>query len=286
MSPPHDPTDDFGGFRRDLPHLLSERAVQRRRALRLLGGAGLAAVLAPMAAACSSDDGASPADPTSSSGTSTASATGPAAATGAPIPAETQGPFPADGSNGPDVLTLDGIVRTDLRTSIGDKTGTAEGVALQLELTVVDAATRNPEPDHALYLWHCTADGRYSIYEVKDQNYLRGVAVTDDAGRLTATTVFPGCYPGRWPHVHFEIYRDAAQATGNGRPLRTSQLALPQADCERVYADRRYGSSAQNLSRLSLSTDMVFADGWSEQLATVSGSPSDGTLRASLLVRV
>ena len=287
-----DAHDDYGGLERDLPHLVAggDRGgdvLARRRALRLLGGASVAGMAAVLAA-CSNDSSTStaPSSTARSSSTNSPTSSTPGATSGTPIPAETEGPFPANGTNGPDVRGIDGVVRTDLRPSIGDLTGTADGVPLQLELTVVDAATGDPRPGWAVYLWHCTADGRYSIYEIPDQNYLRGIAATDDAGRLGVTTVFPGCYPGRWPHVHFEIYRSLADATGTARPARISQLAFPQADSERVYADPRYGPSARHLSRLSLSTDLVFADGWTEQLAVVSGSPSDSTLRASLLVRV
>jgi hypothetical protein len=109
--------------------------------------------------------------------------------------------------------------------------------------------------------------------------------VADAAGRVGFTSVFPGCYSGRWPHAHFEVYRSLEEATAGSAAVKTSQLALPQADCEAVYADGRYGNSAESLSRLSLDTDGVFADGWSDQLATMTGSPADG-YTASLLVRV
>ena len=34
---------------------------------------------------------------------------------------------------------------------------------------------------------------------------LLGVQVTDANGRVTFTLIVPGCYPGRWPHIHFEV---------------------------------------------------------------------------------
>ena len=284
-----DDRDDHGGLGRDLPFV-----VGRRRALLLLGGAGLAG----LAAACSSSDDASTtataaattttgtASPTTTTtGTGTSATSDATASAGAPIPEETAGPFPADGSNGPNVLGERGVVRQDLRTSVGSASGTADGVALSIRLTVVDASTGSPVAGAAVYLWHCTADGRYSIYEVTDQNYLRGVQVTDAAGRLSFSTVFPGCYDGRWPHAHFEVYDSLDAATAGAAAVATSQLAFPQADCQVVYADDRYGSSAQHLTRQSLASDMVFRDGWTEQLATLDGSPDAG-YTASLLVRV
>ena len=277
-----DDHEDFGGLGRDAARLLS-----RRRALRLTGGVGL---LGLVSACGGRSEGAA-----QSSASTTAATTGPSsvapsagaavATAGGEIPDETQGPYPADGSNGPNVLTDGAVLRSDLTTSFGDATGTAPGVPLTLHLTLVDARTAAPRAGAALYLWHCTADGQYSIYEVEDQNYLRGVQTSDDAGRITFTTVFPGCYAGRWPHAHFEVYESLASADAGSDAIKTSQIALPQSACETVYADGRYGRSSSNLGRLSLASDGIFADGWSQQLATVDGSVDAG-MTASLLIRL
>jgi len=279
----HDDHDDHGGFARDVPHL-----VGRRHALALFGGLGLAGALAACGANGDPSFSASSSPVSSSVPTSSqsgGSSTSLVASAGAAISQETQGPYPADGSNGPNVLTDGAIVRSDITTSVAGLTGTADGVALEIALTIVDASTGSAIPGAALYLWHCTADGRYSIYEERDQNYLRGVQVADDNGRVSFTTVFPGCYAGRWPHAHFEVFDSLDVATSGAAARRTSQLALPEGDCNAVYADSRYGNSAGSLSRLSLDTDGVFRDGWADQLATVSGSVTDG-YTASLLVRV
>lgn len=267
--------------------------IGRRRALRLLlGGAG-----GLVLAACS-DGGragtvgdvsatATAADPTTTAtagdagrGTGEASVDGAAdAACADPIPEETAGPFPGDGTNGPDVLAESGVVRRDLRTSVGAASGTAEGVPMELELVVRDAdAGCAPLAGAAVYAWHCTADGRYTMYEAPyvDENFLRGVQAADDDGVVRFTTVFPGCYAGRWPHVHLEVFPtlDAAGAPANR--IATSQLAFPRASCEQAYADDRYGDSLANLGRLSLETDGVFRDGFARQLATVTGSNEAG----------
>ncbi len=298
----HSDHDDHGGLDRDLPHLLD-----RRQALRWMGGVSLAGLLvacgldgdsaessSPAPATTTTPATTTPAAPAATSSTTQLTALTPdttttaptdTAAPGAEIPDETAGPFPADGSNGPNVLADDGVVRADLTTSFGGLTGTADGVPAVFQLAIVDAASGTPLPGAVVYLWHCTADGRYSIYEIADENYLRGAGVADDAGRVAFTSVFPGCYRGRWPHCHFEVYPSLAEATSGGTAIKTSQLALPQADCEVVYTDPSYGNSAANLARLSLDTDNVFRDGWSEQLATVAGSTDEG-FTASLLVRV
>ena len=277
--------DDHGGLRRDIPAL-----VGRRDMLRIMGGLSLAGLLAACGVtAAPTTSTASPGSSTSgANGTSTtggSSTTSAGGTPGAEIPDETAGPFPADGSNGPNILDDEGIVRTDITTSIGGSSGVADGVPISFNLSLVEASTGAALPGAVVYLWHCTAEGRYSLYEIEEENYLRGVQVADEAGRLAFTSIFPGCYAGRWPHAHFEVYSSIEEATAGSAAIKTSQLALPQTDCEAVYADGRYGNSAQNLSQLSLATDGIFADGWTDQLATMAGSPADG-YSASLLVRV
>jgi protocatechuate 3,4-dioxygenase beta subunit len=256
------------GLTHDLPRL------SRRAALLMLGGAGAAVV-----AGCASDPSQGAASTPSASATTSAPASTAAAGAGALIPEETGGPFPADGSNGPNVLTESGVVRQDIRPSFGGLTGTADGVPLTVTLNVVDVARgAAPYAGAAIYLWHCDAEGRYSLYSpgATDQNYLRGVQVADSAGALTFTTVYPGAYRGRWPHMHFEVYPTLDAATTASGKLRTSQLALPEDVSRAVYADARYPGSADNLSGTSLETDLVFADGFSLQLATVTGDNGSG----------
>jgi protocatechuate 3,4-dioxygenase beta subunit len=72
--------------------------------------------------------------------------------------------------------------------------------------------------------------------DAQTQNYLSGVQVSDANGEVTFTTTFPGCYPCRWPHIHFEIYDSLDQATSGHNAARISQLALPEDLCRQVYA--------------------------------------------------
>jgi len=254
------------GLRFDVDTLLN-----RRRMLAFLGlGAATVAL-----AACGTGSGSSTAatSPSSSSSTSSGTAAG-------EIPDETAGPFPGDGSNGPDVLEQSGIVRSDIRSSFGDSSGTAEGVPMTLELIVSDLANGGvPFEGAAVYVWHCTREGGYSLYSdgVEDQNFLRGVQVADAAGKVTFTSIFPACYDGRWPHIHFEVYPDQAGIADSENAIATSQVALPQNVCEQVYAQDGYENSVSNLARVSLSSDMVFADdGGASQLGTVTGDVTSG----------
>ena len=90
------------------------------------------------------------------------------------------------------------------------------------------------------------------------------------------TSIFPAAYDGRWPHVHFEVYKTLDDATNATSKLRTSQLALPKDACDEVYATDGYEASVANLARTSLDSDMVFGDGYSLQLAKVTGSVDEG----------
>jgi protocatechuate 3,4-dioxygenase beta subunit len=231
------------GLSHDLPRLIS-----RRRALGLIaGGLGATAL-----AACGGSSG-------DERGTKTLD-----------IPEETAGPYPGDGSNGPNALADSGVVRSDIRSSFGGASGKAEGVLTTVELTL-------PLAGAAVYLWHCNREGPYSMYDeaIADQNYLRGVQVSDKRGKVEFTSIFPAAYSGRWPHMHFEVYESVDAATAGGTKLRTSQLAIPKDVCDAVYATDGYEQSVQNLAQTSLDTDNVFSDGYSSQLASWSGSPDD-----------
>jgi len=254
--------------------------VDRRRALGFLaaGAAGVA-----LAACGSSGSDASSSSTTSGSGSSSSSSssTEAGAADGSSaVPEETGGPYPADGTNGPDVLTESGVVRQDITTSFGEYSGTAEGVPMTVKLKLLDVGNGGSAlAGGALYLWHCTAEGGYSLYSqgVTDQNYLRGVQEADDDGALSFTSIWPACYDGRWPHIHFEVWGSLDDATSGGQKLRTSQIALPEEVCNEVYAnDDRYSASVSNFSRVSLDTDMVFSDGYASQVPAWEGSIDDG----------
>src|SRR5439155_7938186 len=107
--------------------------------------------------------------------------------------------------------------------------------------------------------------GRYSLYSsgVTNQNYLRGVQPTDANGNATFVSIFPGCYSGRWPHIHFEIYASLSAAQGVANKLATSQIAVPKPPCDLTYAnDTAYSASVTNLSQVTLASDNVFSDGY------------------------
>ncbi|GIF21815.1 protocatechuate 3,4-dioxygenase beta subunit [Actinoplanes tereljensis] len=247
----------------DLDTLLSRRGL-----LRAVGAGALGLGLTACGSSSSSSDD-SVVETTTSASTSTTE-----------IPDETAGPYPGDGSNGPNVLAESGIVRSDITSSFGDASGTAEGVPMTLTLTIKDLANDGAAfAGVAVYVWHCTRSGEYSMYStgITDENYLRGVQIADSAGQVKFTSIFPACYSGRWPHIHFEVYPDQASTTSASNAIATSQVAMPKSDCDTVYATTGYEASVKNLAQVTLATDNVFSDDSGvSQLATVTGSVSAG----------
>lgn len=279
----HDPRPTFEG--RPLPRPEEEvfdqglsfdmgTLLNRRRAL-LLAGVGLAGA---GLAACSTTATASGSASAAAGASSSTSATTASGLT--EINDETAGPYPGDGSNGPDVLEQSGVVRQDIRSSFGSASGTATGVNMTLELTILDIANGGaPMKDAAVYVWHCNADGNYSMYSeaIANENYLRGVQITDSSGVVKFTSIFPGCYSGRWPHIHFEVYPDQASITDSTKNICTSQVALPQSAADAVYALSTYPSSAKNLAQITLASDNVFGDdSGAHQIGTATGDATAG----------
>lgn len=260
------PHDDHGpeGLKADLPHLLRRRAV--------LAGLGLGAAGLGVWAL--------------GGGGGSASATAADGSVCVALPAQTAGPFPADGTNTRagqtvNILTEAGVLRQDIRPSIGGLTPVADGVPVEMEITLADVGRAcAPLAGHAVYLWQCDAAAVYSIYGAADRNYLRGVGISDAAGKVRFTTVFPGCYPGRWPHFHFEVFASADLAVNGDGALLTGQFALPEDACRAVYADARYVQSLATLDSLSLARDGIFRRSSAEELAaqmlTLQGDPVAG----------
>lgn len=268
----HDHDDGSRGLDRDLQFLL--RSVNRRRALRMLAGASAIPLVGCVTAGTGIFDGGTSASDGGVGGASESCSV---------IPEETAGPYPGDGSNGANALTLSGIVRGDIRSSVAGASRVAAGVPLTISLRLLQTtASCVPLAGYAVYLWHCDRDGDYSMYSatVAGENYLRGVQETGADGTVTFTSIFPGCYSGRWPHIHFETYPSLASATTSANKIATSQLALPEAACDDVYAVAGYEASVGNLAATSLASDNVFRDGSTEQLASITGNVTSGYVAA------
>lgn len=274
------------GLAADLEKLLAQPA-SRRQSLRWLF-AGAATLPLAGCGGSSAEDGYG-----ISTSTTTTTGTGTGTVACSVIPEETGGPYPGDGSNSnangiANALALSGIVRSDIRASVAGASGVAAGIPLTIRLQLVNVANGcAAAAGNAVYLWHCTRDGAYSMYSsgIVNENYLRGVQEADSQGVLTFQTIFPGCYDGRMPHVHFEVYPSLARATGAANRIKTSQFTFPLATMNEAYTAGGYEASVRNLARISFATDNVFSDGTTLQMASVTGNAAQGYV-ATLTVGV
>ena len=258
------------------------QAAERRQVLRwlLAGAATLPLVGCGGGSDASATAASGGAAGTGGTGTTATPATGACTV----IPEETGGPYPADGTNTNggsivNVLNQSGVVRSDIRASFNGASGVAVGVPLSIKLQLINASGSCATlAGYAVYLWHCDRDGLYSLYSsgVTGQNYLRGVQQTDASGNLAFTTIFPGCYAGRMPHVHFEVYPSLEKAASAANRIKTSQFTFPMATLNEVYTASGYTASVRNLAQISYATDNVFSDGTSLQMASVTGNAADG----------
>jgi len=245
------------------------RAVSRRSALKLLGGASLALI-----AACTIDrttGAGAAADSTTASTSTTTASTSTFGNDGSCVlvPEETEGPYPLDLSGSEEFF----------RNDIGEG---RDGVPLTLTLSLVDVeAGCAPISGARVDVWHCDADGVYSGYsqpgtDTTGETFCRGIQLSDDNGQVTFQTIYPGWYSGRITHIHFQVFIDSGLAA-------TSQIAFPQEITDAVYAVDPYAAKGPNTSVTTFAEDNVFSDGTQYQMASITGGV-DARLMATLLV--
>jgi protocatechuate 3,4-dioxygenase beta subunit len=109
------------------------------------------------------------------------------------------------------------------------------GVPLEVRIQVVDAGCR-PIPSARVDIWHCDAEGRYSGYprqpggaDTSGQTFLRGNRIADGDGIAEFSTIYPGWYPGRTPHIHFKAFPSPGQEL-------TGQMFFPDDLSREIYA--------------------------------------------------
>jgi len=175
-------------------------------------------------------------------------------------PSETEGPFPTK--------IPSSLVNSDIRS---DRTG----VPFTIKITINNKNNSCAALAGAIVdIWHCDKDGYYSEYggtgmqsaNFTSVHFLRGRQTTDASGLVSFTSIFPGWYSGRAPHIHVHIYN----ATGSS--LSVTQIAFPTDVCDTVYTTA-YGKGKQDTSN---SNDNVFSDSLASELATVTGSVAAG----------
>jgi protocatechuate 3,4-dioxygenase beta subunit len=220
--------------------------MERKEFLKRLG---MTALVVPILAACGNDD------PSEESG--------PCSLTNS----ETAGPFP---TKEPSSLQM-----VDIRS---DRTG----VDMTVEITIQDKSASCAGLEGAIVdIWHCDKDGYYSEYggtglqseDFTAVHFLRGRQVTNSEGKVGFTTIFPGWYNGRATHIHVHIYNAA------GASLLVTQIAFPEGSnsgVALVNAATAKGYTKGLSGYTSNSSDNVFSDGVSNELASVEGSVDAG----------
>ena len=212
------------------------------------------AVSAPaLLTACGKDDAVTPADTSSSTGT-----TGSCAA----APTETEGPFPTKQPAS--------YVRSDIRDG-------KAGYQLTASIKITNTNNGCAALAGALVdIWHCDAEGNYSEYggtgmqstNYQSVHFLRGRQTTDQSGVVTFTSIFPGWYSGRATHIHVHVY------SASGQSLKVTQIAFPEGTGTAVAAVNGYAKGLTGYTPNA--SDNVFSDGVSLELATVTGSTTAG----------
>ncbi len=188
------------------------------------------------------------------------------------IPQETVGPYPLDLSANP------AFFRQDI-------TEGKTGVPLTLTLNLVNTyASCGPIANARVDVWHCDKDGLYSGYNQSGANtvgqtFCRGIQLSDANGAVKFTTIYPGWYPGRITHIHFQVYL-------NNGLVATSQVAFPEDITRAVYATALYAARGQNTSVTSFAMDNVFSDGTQYQMCTISANAATGGYDATLNVGI
>ena len=218
-----------------------------------LAALGLASV---MPLACSKRDVTTPASTTTNGTTGSSDSC-------TITPTETEGPFPTK--------TPSSFIRSDIKD---DRTG----VAFTIKLTILNTNNSCAALANALVdIWHCDKDGYYSEYggtgmqtvNYTSVNFLRGRQTTDSDGLVTFTSIFPGWYSGRAPHIHVHVYNSG------GTSLLVTQAAFPEDVTNTVYttATSYYTKGKQDTTN---SNDNVFSDSIDSELADVSGDITNG----------
>lgn len=195
--------------------------------------------------------------------TTTGSTNGSSASDCTVNPTETEGPFPT---------------HTPASYVIKDITSGRTGVSMLANITIKNKNNSCANLAGAIVdIWHCDADGNYSEYGgtgMQSTNYttvhfLRGRQTTDANGLVSFASIFPGWYSGRAVHIHVHVYN------ASGKSLLVTQIAFPAMVCDTVFttATSFYKKGKADTTN---ERDNVFSDGYSIQLASLSGDITNG----------
>jgi protocatechuate 3,4-dioxygenase beta subunit len=187
-------------------------------------------------------------------------------------PSETEGPFPT---------------HTPASYVIKDITSGRAGVGMFTNITIKNKNNSCANLAGAVVdTWHCDADGNYSEYggsgmqatNYSSVHFLRGRQTTDANGLVSFSSIFPGWYSGRAVHIHVHVYNTS------GKSLLVTQIAFPATVCDTVFTTVA-SFYKKGKADTTNEKDNVFSDGYSTQLASLSGDITNGfTLTHTIVV--
>ncbi|NRA91863.1 MAG: hypothetical protein HRU26_04110 [Psychroserpens sp.] len=159
-----------------------------------------------------------------------------------------------------------------------------KGKTLNLKFQIVNYPNCEPIENAVVEIWHCDAEGNYSGYpdgighnvwefakltkfgskqrveKSNEAQFLRGYQKSDSNGNVGFTTIVPGWYDPRVPHIHFKIIVENKEHF-------TSQLYFDQLFCDNLYTTiepyKQYGKSPytfkndKSMSRLDIAKGLI-----------------------------
>jgi len=183
-------------------------------------------------------------------------------------PELTEGPFYVDTD----------LVRPDIRAG-------KAGVPLDLTFNVsrvVGGDTCEAIEGALVDVWHTDAGGVYSgVGRASGERFLRGIQPTDADGSASFTTIYPGWYRGRTPHIHFKVR--APEGASEAYTF-TSQLFFDDDLSRQVYQQPPYADrGAQDTTN---GEDGIYGRGGSRMLlaASETGAGYAATFNVALYV--
>lgn len=233
--------------------------LDRRTALRLLGGVSLGALVT----ACGGSSSRTTAPRSTTTGPGVTSSSAPAPLAGQPAcilaPEMTEGPF-----------------YLDLHNQRSDIVDGRPGAPLALALIVAHASKCAPVTGAVVDIWHADAGGEYSGFGPgKGSTFLRGSQLTAADGAVRFETIYPGWYAGRAVHIHVKVH------TGH-QVVHTGQLFFADAFTSSVYQRAPY--SSRGAPDTPNANDSIYQDGGAQ--STLSPIASGGGYAATMTVGI
>jgi protocatechuate 3,4-dioxygenase beta subunit len=166
------------------------------------------------------------------------------------------------------------------------------GIPMRLALKVVDSACA-PLAGAVVKIWHTNFEGIYSgqtpqqaFCSLNRQDYIamdfmRGVRTTAADGTVFFDSCFPGWYPGRAIHIHFQI-------KVGGQSTRISQLFFPEDITRGIFAThpeyRGFGHPDTTFANDGVLGPVSQAD--RDRLTFTVARMTDGAMLASKVITV